>query len=234
MRLGWRRRADAPDPEAYPPGPVRDLATAAVPHPQTPVSEVDFLAVDLETTGLKPVEDHVLAAAWVPVRGGAVVLAGAHETAVRPPRGTVVGESATVHGLTDDLLAAAPELDDVLPGLLGALRGRVLLAHHAPLELGFLEAASRRLYGVGLPLVAVDTLALQHRLVAGAAQGEVAPGVLRLDAARRHFGLPRYPAHHALTDAIATAELFLAQVAELAHRSGGEPTLADLVPVRRR
>ncbi len=39
-----------------------------------------------------------------------------------------------------------------------------------------------------------------------------APASLRLDASRRRYRLPRYSAHHALTDALATAELFLAQV----------------------
>jgi DNA polymerase III subunit epsilon len=144
-----------------------------------------------------------------------------------------VGDSAVLHGLTDDKLASAPTLVDVLPDLLAALHGRVLLAHHAPIELGFLARAVSAAYGARLPLTVVDTLSLQHRLVVGS-HGEVAPGALRLNAARRHFGLPRYTAHRAVTDAIATGELVLAQAAELAHRLGHEPTLADLSPIRRR
>lgn len=197
------------------------------------VSCVDFLAVDIETTGLNPRRDHVLAVGWVPVTGGQVLLGGAGEVLVRPPSGVEVGDSATVHGLTDDRLASASTLSDVLPDLLTALQGRVLLAHHAPIELGFLAAASHEAYGARLPLTTVDTLALQHRLVMGL-HGEVPPGLLRLDDARRRFGLPRYSAHRALTDAIATGELLLAQAAELAHRLGREPTLADLSPIRRR
>jgi DNA polymerase III subunit epsilon len=232
--MRWLVRRDRPaDPRAYPAGPVRDLAAAPPATSTTPVSSVDFLAVDIETTGLNPRRHHVLAVGWVPITAGRVVLAGAHEVVVRPPRGIGVGDSATVHGLTDDTLASAPTLVDVLPALLAALHGRVLLAHHTPIELGFLERAARAAYGVRLPLTAVDTLALQHRFVVGPHE-EVPPGQLRLDAARRHFGLPRYPAHRALTDAIATAELLLAQIAELGHRLGREPTLADLSPTRRR
>src|SRR5690606_19660926 len=143
-----------------------------------------------------------------------------------------VGASATLHRVTDDALAEAEPLDGVLPELLAALRGRVLLAHHTRLEVGFLSAATWATYGASPPLVAVDTMSLQHRLVVGQ-HGEV-DGSLRLDAARRRFGLPRYRAHRALTDAVAAAELLLAQVAELGARLGREPTLRDLAPVRTR
>lgn len=231
--LGWLTGSRRPRPGAYPAGPVRDLAEASPARPSTPVSAVDFLALDLETTGLDPRRDHVLSVGWVPVTGGEVVLRGAFEATVRPPDGVDVGHSATVHGLTDDAVASAPALADVLPDVLAALHGRVLVAHHAPLELGFLTRAARATYGSRLPLTAIDTLAVQHRLVVGN-HGEVPPGVLRLDAARHRFGLPRYPAHRAVTDAIATGELLLAQVAELTHRLGTEPTLSDLSPVHRR
>ncbi|QIK74585.1 hypothetical protein [Nocardioides piscis] len=79
-------------------------------------------------------------------------------------------------------------------------------------------------------MTVVDTLALQHRLVADV-HGEV-NGSLRLDAARKRFGLPRYSAHHALTDAIAAAELLLAQVAELEQKLGRDLLLRDLSPKR--
>lgn len=232
MRL-FRRDGRPPDAGSYPAGPVRDLAAAPAAAPGTPVRDVAFLSVDLETTGLDSQRDHVLAMGWVPVVRGEVVLRGAREVLVRPPAGVVVGESANVHGLTDDRLADAPELTDVLPEVLAALQGRVLLAHHVRLELGFLAQAVRAAYGARLPVTAVDTMSVQHRLVAGP-HGEVAPGALRLDAARRHLGLPRYAAHRASVDAIATAELLLAQAAELADRLGREPTLRDLSPIRRR
>lgn len=235
MRLpsGLFRRDRPVDPARYPEGPVRALAAAPPASSGTPWHDVDFLAVDVETTGLDPRRDHVLAVGWVPLRAGEVVLAGADEVVVRPPAGVDVGDSATVHGLTDDALATAPTLGDVLPDLLDALHRHVLLAHHAPIEIGFLERAAQEAFGCRLPLVAVDTMVLQHDLVVGE-HGEVKPGRLRLDDARRHFGLPRYTAHRALTDSIATGELLLAQVADLAARLGHEPTLGDLAPVRRR
>jgi DNA polymerase-3 subunit epsilon len=191
---------------------------------------VDFLVVDVETTGLDPRRDHVLEVGWVPVSCGEVVLDGVRGTVVRPPAGIDVGGSAVLHGLTDDEIAAAPELADVLPELRAALRDRVLVAHHADLEVGFLDAALRDGQHDRTRLV-VDTMALQRRLVVRG-HGEPPRGALRLDAARGRFGLPRYAAHRAATDALATAELLLAQVAELGSRLRREPTLADLSPRR--
>lgn len=227
------RRRRPPRPHDYPAGPVRDLAAHPPADRTTPWTELDLLAVDLETTGLDPRSDHVLAVGWVPVRRGEVVLAEAREVPVRPPEGVGVGDSATVHGLTDDALATAPEAGAALSALLTALQGHVLLAHHAAFELDFIARAVQREWGCGVPLTAVDTLGLQRRLVSDP-QGEVPPGSLRLDAARRHFHLPRYGAHRALTDAIAAAELLLAQAHELEARVGHPPTLRDLAPLRRR
>jgi DNA polymerase-3 subunit epsilon len=222
------RRSRGPD--RYPEGPLRALAAAPAPADATPVSRAELLALDVETTGLDADGDHLLSLGWVPVVGGRVVLGEAAEVRVRPPEGVDVGDSATVHRLTDDVAAGAAPLADALPRLFEALHGRVLLAHHATIEVEFLAAAARTTYGARPALTAVDTLALQHRLQADE-HGEVT-GSLRLDAARRTFGLPRYSAHDALTDAIAAAELFLAQVAELERRLGREVLLRDLSPRR--
>jgi DNA polymerase-3 subunit epsilon len=201
------------------------------PVPTIPFSRVDFLVVDVETTGLDPRRDHVLEVGWVPVKRAEVVLGGLRGTAVRLPAGADVGESAVLHGLTDDEVAAAPVLSEVILELSVALADRVLVAHHAPIETGFLEPALREARADSEPRWVVDTMTLQRRLLVGG-HGEPPPGALRLDAARRRFGLPRYSAHRAATDAVATAELLLAQAAELGSRLGREATLADLSPQR--
>lgn len=220
MRLPWRR-----DPAAgLGPGPLRDLLVTGPPARACPLEELPLLAVDLETTGLDPGRDRVLAAGWVPVDGTSVSLSGAQGRRVRPDR--EVGASAGVHGLTDDALADAAPLEEVLDELLLALRGRVLLAHGADIETGFVAAACVRLHGVRPRLAAVDTMRL-HRKVLGLAPGDPGGDRLRLDAARRRFGLPRYRAHDALTDALGCAELYLAQADRIA--AGRRLTLADLL-----
>ena len=68
--------------------------------------------------------------------------------------------------------------------------------------------------------------ALQFGLLSRGFDDEPPKGSLRLWTARGQYGLPHYPAHQALTDALACAELYLAQTAEL--RDRGVATLRDL------
>jgi DNA polymerase-3 subunit epsilon len=199
------------------PGPLRDYLGVPSPALDTPLAELPLLAVDIETTGLDPRTDRVLSLGFVPVDGGRVVLGGAHGTVVRDAGG--VGQSATVHGLTDDRLARGVPLEDAVAGLLGALAGRVLLAHFARIETAFLAAVCERVWGAGMPCVVADTFELERRALAGGWGSEPPRGALRLWAARERHGLPVYRAHEALTDALACAELYLAQCAELQARS---------------
>ena len=198
---------------AGPQGALRDYLAQPFPPSGTDHTSLRLLAVDLETTGLDPDHDRIVSIGFVPVDGTSIVLSGAGQLVVRGT--TSVGQSATVHGLTDDRVAAGLDLPAALDVLLGALSGRVLLAHHAAIEQGFLDVACRRVHGQHLPSVAVDTMALEHRLLTTGWTQEPAAGSLRLAAARARHGLPRYRAHDALTDALACAELYLAQVAEI-------------------
>lgn len=187
------------------------------PEDGTPLDELRLLAVDIETTGLSPADDQVLSVGWVPVDGHRIDLSGARRHVVRRPD---PGQAVTIHRLTHDDLEGGQPLADVLDELRGALSGRVLLAHHAPFELAFLEAATR---AEGQPPIRppdVCTLELQRRLLAH--QGEVPHGALRLWRARARHGLPVTKAHDALGDALACAELYLAQTAELGALSLGD------------
>ena len=194
------------------------------PDDRTPLDRLPLLAVDLETTGLSPTRDHVLAVGWVPVNGARIVLSGGRRHVVRHDD---PGEAVTVHGLTHDDLEEGRPLPEVLGELRRALAGRVLLAHHAPFELAFLDAAFRAAGQTPALPPAVCTLELQQRLLGR--HGEIGPGELRLWTARTRHGLPVTAAHDALGDALACAELYLAQAAELG--VSGPLSLGD---VRRR
>lgn len=225
-REARRREAAA---RRAPAGPLRDHLTVPAPAPGTPVAELPLLAVDLETTGLDPGRDRIVAIAWVPVDRLGVVLGGAGRLVVRP--GSDVGESATLHGLTDDAVAAGVPSGEALARLLDVLAGRVLLAHHAGLEAGFISAECARVFGSPFVPPSVDTMRLQRRVLEGplGTGPEPAGGELRLAAARQRFGLPRYRAHDPLADALGCAELYLAHVAELSLRSRSPLTLADVM-----
>jgi DNA polymerase-3 subunit epsilon len=207
---GLRRRRLA---RAAPPGPLRALYAVPLPPDGTDWRAVEFVALDFETTGTDPRADDIVSAGWVVVRGGAIQLATARRRLVRTSK-PMPEQSAVVHAITDDEAAAGQPLEQVLAELLGDLAGRVLIAHYSPAELGFLDAACRRHFGGPLRIPVVDTLELARRRLQREGK-EPVPGDLRLEALRARLGLPEHALHDALGDAIATAELFLAQAEHL-------------------
>ena len=196
-----------------PEGAIRRYVVEDKPDPATPLSQARLLAVDVETTGLDPKKDQILSIGFVPVNGTQIDLAGAGHVLVRA--GVEVGDSASIHGITDDALTDALTPAEALEVIFGALHARVMICHHAAIETGFLGTACNTVHGFRPRLSVVDTLALQFRLLSQGFDDEPPPGSLRLWTARSQFGLPRYAAHNALTDALACAELYLAQTAEL-------------------
>ncbi len=209
-----RRRAAGRAPD----GPVRTYLQSPPPGPRTDVADLPLLALDLETTGFDPRTDHIVSVGFIPLDGLEIRLSGAEHVLCRAQGD--VGQSATVHGITDDALGGGIELGTLVERVAAALTGRVLLAHHAVIETGFLSIACQRTHGVPLPIAAVDTMSLQARVLRGPPGADLPPGALRLPTARAHLGLPRYTAHDALADALGCAELYLAQVARL---SEGKP-----------
>lgn len=188
-------------------------AGTPLPADATPASELRLLAIDVETTGLDPARDAVLSVGFVPVDGDTIVLGGARHMVLRTER--EVGQSAVFHGLTDDMVAAGIPRLDALTATLEALTGRILLAHFAVIEVDFLSKACEEFFGAPFVTPVIDTLQLHNRLINRGFDDEAKGNELRLWNARARYGLPRYGAHEALTDAMACAELYLAHVAEM-------------------
>lgn len=172
-----------------------------------------LLAVDVETTGLKPGVNQLVTIGWVPVNGRVIDLSGAHYYVLA---GASVGDSATIHGVTDDdvaRLGVAPA--EVLDAFDRALEGRKLLAHFAQMETGFIGQLYKDVRGTKWRLhdsEVVDTMTMERRHMER--MGTYPRGEdLRLARVRNRYNLPDYANHSALTDAIACAELYLALTA---------------------
>ncbi|PLY17250.1 MAG: DNA polymerase III subunit epsilon [Sedimenticola sp.] len=207
--------------------PLRDYYEVDFPDKDSDWRQVDYIAVDYETTGLDQKNDQILSIGYTTVRGSRIYLDEAVHILTKPTV-DIPESSAVVHGILDDQAARAKPIEEALPILLSALAGKVMLAHHAAIEYHFLSNACRYLYGYPFIGPVVDTLALEVRSFRNRDKA-IQAGDLRLAAARARYGLPRYPAHNALTDAIAAGELFLAQVA---YREGKrQPRLKDLTVI---
>ncbi|MFW6640443.1 DEDD exonuclease domain-containing protein [Nocardiopsis algeriensis] len=177
----------------------------------TPLAATTFVVLDLETTGTSATHDRITEIGAVKVRGGRTV--DEFETLVDP--GVPVPAQITLlTGITPSMVAAAPPAEEVLPRLLDFLAAdpdTALVAHNAPFDTAFLEAALER---HGLPRPAcpvVDTLRLARAVLA---RGETRNH--RLATLAAHFGAPATPNHRALQDARATASVLQGLIDRLA------------------
>jgi DNA polymerase-3 subunit epsilon len=165
----------------------------------TPLADVTFVVVDLETTGGSPNEAAITEIGAVKVRGGEVL--GEFQTLVNP--GIAVPPFiAVLTGITDAMVAGAPSLPAVLPTFLDWARGSVLVAHNAPFDLGFLRAGCDRL-GIAWPgFESIDTARLARRVLTR----DESPDC-KLATLARLFRTATTPCHRALADARATTDV---------------------------
>lgn len=187
----------------------------------TPLEQVPLLALDVETTGLDSQRDSIVSLGLVPFDLQRIRCGAARYWVVKPVC-ELSSQSVTFHHITHSDIRDAPPLANVLDELLAAMAGKVVVVHYRRIERGFLDQAMRHLVGEGLHFPLIDTMQLEARLH----RGKHRPGWLdrlmgrkpvsiRLADSRLRYGLPLYQAHHALTDALATAELLQAQAARL-------------------
>lgn len=201
---------------------MKAFIESAPPSRSSLIRDVPFLVVDLETTSLSPNDGEIASIGWVKIVNGAVNLSSCENYLLKLEQG--VGQSAIYHSLSDDQLADGNRVSDVFEHFLDIAKGHILVFHHAPLDMGFLNILSKKLTGVPLPATYVDTLEIERqKLTLEQAQSD--DEALRLHRCRARYGLPDYPPHEALADAMATAELLLAHCAY----RGEELQLGDLL-----
>ena len=184
---------------------------------ETPLEHVEMLAMDVETTGLNAKADGIVSIGLLPFTLKRIRCGEALYWLINPPS-ELRGESVTFHHITHSDILNAPQLPDVLETLLEAMAGKVIVVHYRAIERGFLDQSLRRHIGEGLQFPVIDTMQLEarmHRKQRGWIDRLFRRPLLsiRLADSRMRYNLPQYHAHHALTDALATAELLQAQIA---------------------
>ncbi|RJK96892.1 DEDD exonuclease domain-containing protein [Vallicoccus soli] len=166
----------------------------------TPLREATFVVVDLETTGGSPASCAITEVGAVKVRGGEVL--GEFQALVDP--GTPIPPFiAVLTGITDAMVAGAERIEAVLPAFLEFLGAdAVLVAHNAPFDVGFLQAACA---ATGRPWPGprvLDTARIARQLVSR----DEAPNC-KLGTLARVFRARTTPDHRALSDARATVDV---------------------------
>jgi DNA polymerase III epsilon subunit-like protein len=175
------------------------------------------VAIDLETTGLDPRRDAIVAAAAIPFVGGEPQ--PGFVTLVHPGR-PIPPASTAIHGITDEMVAGAPAVPPALRALEDACGTDVLVGHGVDFDLAVI-GRERRAHRLG-PLAnrALDTM----RLAAALHRGWTDHG---LDAVAARVGISITGRHTPDGDAVAAGRILLALLPALAQH--GLRTVPELI-----
>ena len=157
-----------------------------------------FVCLDFETTGFSGETDRVTEIGAVKVIDGEV--AGRFSTLINPCR-PIPYRIVALTGISNDMVADSPCIQEVLPLFLGFLGNLPLVAHNAKFDCKFLE---RDLCAIGRSIEnpVADTLRLARRICPGLKS-------YQLKSLTEHFDISLKTAHRAWCDAEATAMLYL-------------------------
>ncbi|MBZ4021405.1 DNA polymerase III subunit epsilon [Rhodobacter sp. TJ_12] len=188
---------------------------------QTPLENINFVVFDTETTGLLPSEgDEIVQIAAVRIVNGRRVETEVFDTLVNPGR-RIPEMSTAVHGISDAMVAEAPDIIEVGRRFHKFAEGAVLIAHNAPFDMEFLR---RKEAAIGLRF---DNPVLDTVLLSAVVFGQ--SEVHSLDALTHRLGItiPEEARHTAIGDTVATADAFLKLLPAL--KSRGLVTFGDVV-----
>ena len=157
----------------------------------------EYVAFDLETTGLSSQKDEIIEIGAVRMQGGKEL--ERFQTFVNPRR-RLEQKIVELTGITDAMLADAPSIETVLPEFLEFVGDRVLVAHNADFDTGFIREACRK-QGLPYGFTSVDTLILSQNLLPYLNK-------FKLDVVSNALSLPDFNHHRAGDDAVTCGLIF--------------------------
>ena len=169
---------------------------------KAPFNEASFACFDFETTGFSPKRDRVIEVAVVTVTHGTV---GSSWTSLINPGDDVELGATHIHGIKRDWIRSAPSFAEVAGTLFSLFDGKVLVAHNANFDLGFLRSEMSR-----AQLLAKGTLFPHWDTMKAADFAPSLPASRKLVDVAAAFGVEIANAHQALDDALAVAEIVAA------------------------
>ena len=189
------------------PDELRHLPRPVKPGEQ-PLKKLRFIVLDLETTGLNPSRDKVIAIGAVAIEGMAIHLGDQFDLVLRRPE-LDISETVLIHGIGPEALTRGHDAGDALIRLLEWMNGDPILAFHKAFDRRFLEKTLRQELNYTQSHTWLDVADLMPAFFP-----QAPAGTQKLDHWIDHFHLDISARHHAAADALATAELTLIALRE--------------------
>jgi DNA polymerase III subunit epsilon len=166
----------------------------------------EWIALDLETTGLDPAQDQILAIAAVPCRGDRIRLSARLDLLVQSSS-LRIPDAIRFHRLRPDDVATGVPLDEALQQLLALIGNRPLVGYCIGFDIAMLDRALRPRLGFTLPNRRID---VQREYASWMRRrNPSAEPDLRFEAIARALDIDPGLRHRALDDAIAAALMHL-------------------------
>lgn len=181
-----------------------DIATLAM-------ENLEYVVVDTETTGLNVKRDEIVQIAAVRIVDGKLLVGDSFERLVNPGR-PIPKESIRFHGITDDMVAHAPGIEEMLAEFLDYAGDAILVGHNIAFDLSFMNRAG------AVPNPSLDTMLLSIAAFPGRRDHTI-------DSLSEHFDEVVDDRHTALGDADLTARIFLRLLPDI--RRAGATTFGD-------
>jgi DNA polymerase III subunit epsilon len=200
---------------------------------RTPITDVRYVVIDTELTGLDEKSDAILSLGAVRMTGGRIEVGAPFSRLVSPER-DLQAENVVVHEITPSDVAETPSIRTVLPEFLAYCGDAVLVGHFLAIDMGFIGRDALRCTGRPVTNALVDTVSLLEWLRKRRPDDDRfagPPNQYRLYDIARSFGVTVSSAHHALMDAYITAQMFQRMIPLL--RQSGARTIGDLVRIGR-
>ncbi|HVS81760.1 MAG TPA: exonuclease domain-containing protein [Pyrinomonadaceae bacterium] len=181
-----------------------------------PLNEIDFVVLDVEAIVARTQPAQVIELGAYRVRGGQII--DDFQTLINP-EARLPRFIATMTGISDEMLAAAPKFGEVVNPWLDFAGDAVLVAHNSNFDLPLLNREIARVFpGCRMRNHELCTVNLARRLISN-------PEGHNLDALADHFGIENPERHRAAGDALTTARILLLLLDQL--EAGGARTLAE-------
>ncbi|EUJ37119.1 exonuclease domain-containing protein [Brochothrix campestris] len=156
-----------------------------------------FVVVDFETTGLSPERHQVIQIGAVKYENGQQV--STYSSYINPFE-ALSDTIVRITGITDEILATAPAVEDVWPDFLAYIAGYTIVAHNASFDMKFLLATSCDLRLEEVTYHVLDTVPLARKYFDTPNH--------KLETLKNHLGLDNQ-SHDALEDCIVTGKVYM-------------------------
>lgn len=192
---------------------LRSFYEREMPKPDALIKDLKLTSIDFETTGLNFQEDVVLSMGGISLDSGRIDFSTSFHKILSVDPKKIKSNAAVINQITPEQLIDGANPHKAFMELMDKLSGGLVLTHCKVIESTFLRNALKIPDKYPLPMVFLDTMAIEKYLLSH--RGSYKPDDVRLNKIRERRGLPAYEAHNALADSLATAEVFLAQLHDI-------------------